>query len=212
MKRLGLATIAFVVLFADPSSAKLEIDFAHAHKTPGLQQQPVPDREVAHFTRIISRHPQDDDAYFRRGIANLYSGAPSRALADVTHAAELDPSYPYYALWADILSKRNHRQSGLAQAISRIDMAKWPAPIVRLFLGEGGSAAVLAAARDPDVETQASRLCEANFYIGEVALEHGAHEVAARRFRLAATNCPHGVDFVEGPAAEAELRALGPSP
>jgi lipoprotein NlpI len=189
--------------------AKLEIDFAHARKTPGLQERPSPDREVAHYGRILLRHPNDDDAFFRRGIANLYSGALPQALSDMARAAELDPAYPYYALWLDILSRRNHRPSQLAHTLSKVDMSKWPAPVIHLFLGEQSSTGVLAAARNSDDKDKEGRLCEANFYIGELALGQGANEEATRRFRRAVTHCPRGVEFIERAAAQAELRALG---
>jgi lipoprotein NlpI len=100
--------------------------------------------------------------------------------------------------------------TGLPQAISQIDMTKWPAPVIRLFLGQTTSAAVLAAADDPDANTKRGQVCEANFYSGEFALQRGVKEEAARLFHLAAADCPR--DFVERPAAYAELRALGVSP
>jgi lipoprotein NlpI len=68
---------------------------------------------------------------------------------------------------------------------------------------------VLAAADDPDPKTKQGQLCEANFYIGELALQQGAKEEAARLFRISATDCPR--EFVEGHSASAELEALGGS-
>src|ERR1700690_2251660 len=68
--------------------ARLETDIAHAQRTPGVRQRPSPNSEVAHYTRIIMRNPKDDNAYFRRGIANLYAGALPRALSDMNHASE----------------------------------------------------------------------------------------------------------------------------
>lgn len=89
-------------------------------------------------------------------------------------------------------------------------MTRWPAPVIRLFLGQTAPAAVLAAADDPDANTKRGQLCEANFYLGEWALQQGAMESAARLFRPAAADCPH--EFVEGPAASTELKTLGVSP
>jgi lipoprotein NlpI len=161
---------------------------------------------------MITRDRKNDNAYFRRGIANLYAGALPRALSDMVHASELDPTYAYYAVWLDILSKRDHQASRSPQAVSQIEMTKWPAPIIRMFLGQVTPAAVLIAADDPDARTKKDQLCEANFYIGELALQQGTNEEATRRFRLAAADCPHRFNFVEGAAAYAELKALGVSP
>jgi hypothetical protein len=57
----------------------------------------------------------------------------------------------------------------LSQAISQIDMTAWPAPVIRLFLGQMTPTAVLAAAADPDAGKKKGQVCEANFYSGELA-------------------------------------------
>jgi lipoprotein NlpI len=122
-------------------------------------------------------------------------------------ATELDPKDAYAALWLDIANKRSNLPSRLAQQIAHIDMSKWPAPVIRLFLGQMTSQATLAAADDANASTKKGRVCEANFYSGELALQHGAKDQATRLFRLAASGCPRG--FIEFIAANAELKALG---
>jgi lipoprotein NlpI len=164
---------------------------------------------IVYYNAAIKRDPKDDDAYFHRGIANFYAGALPQALADLGQASKLDPTYAYYALWIDIVDKRGHAESGLTQAIAHVDMTKWPAPVIRMFLGETTPAAVLAAADDPDANTKRGQICEANFYSGELALQQGAKDEAARLFHLAAADCPRG--FAEGPAAVSEIEALAGS-
>jgi lipoprotein NlpI len=51
-----------------------------------------------------------------------------------------------------------------------------------------------------------NKACEANFYVGEWALQQGAKEDAGRLFRLAANGCPH--TFIEWLGANFELKAL----
>ena len=165
---------------------------------------------IVYYDAAIKRDPKDDDAYFHRGLAHFYTGSLPLALAGLSQASNLDPEYAYYALWVDILNKRGKVASRLRQAIAHINMTKWPAPVIRLFLNQMTPAAVLAAADDPDAKTKEGQVCEANFYVGELALEQGMKEESARLFRLAAADCPR--NFVEGPAAYAELRALGVSP
>ena len=185
-------------------------------KDPGLQQHNRGAKDqaksdlnqiIAYYNAAIKHDPKDDDAYFHRGLANFYAGALPQALSDLAQASKLDPQYPYYPLWIDIIDKRGNQASRLPQAITHIDMTKWPAPVVRLFLGQMTPTDLLAAADDPDADTKKGQVCEANFYIGELALQQGGKEEAARLFRLAATDCPHG--FVEGPSARSELEALG---
>jgi tetratricopeptide (TPR) repeat protein len=165
---------------------------------------------IVYYNAAISHDPKDDDAYFHRGIASFYAGDRSQALADLDQAGKLDPAYPYYALWIDIIDQRHNAASRLPQAISHIDMTRWPAPVIRLFLGQTTPALVLAAAEDADATTKRGQVCEANFYSGELALRHGAKDEATRLFRLAAAGCTR--DFVEGSAASAELNALDGNP
>jgi lipoprotein NlpI len=183
---------------------------AHYNRGTKDQAEREINQTIVYYNAAIRRDPRDDDAYFHRGLANLYAGALPQALADLSQASALDPEYAYYALWIDILDKRRNVASRLPQAIARFDMTKWPAPVIRLFLGQTTPAAVLANAVDPDAITRRGQVCEANFYTGELALQQGEKEEAARRFRLAAADCPR--EFVEGPAANAELKALGRSP
>ena len=63
------------------------------------------------------------------------------------------------------------------------------------------------AANDGDAKTRKGRLCEFNFYSGELALQGGSKDDAARLLRLAAADCPKS--FAEFIAANAELKKLG---
>ena len=137
----------------------------------------------------------------------LYHGNAARALADVNQASELDPKDAYHALWVNIVGQRNRLASRLEQAITKVDMTKWPGPVLRLFLGQSTPAAVLAAADSPDAKKKNGQICEANFYSGIVALRKGVKDEAAKLYRSAADACPR--DFIEWYAAHAELKQLG---
>jgi hypothetical protein len=79
--------------------------------------------------------------------------------------------------------------------------------LIRLFLDEIGPEALLAAANDPKLRRKRQQVCEANFYMGQLALaRHGADE-AAILFRRVASECPRSLN--EWGAAVAELKALG---
>src|ERR1700730_9906835 len=75
------------------------------------------ERVIARYSATIMLDPKDDDAYSHRGIANLYDGSVSKALADITKASELDPQYPYYELWLHMLDKRRNQPSRLGRAL-----------------------------------------------------------------------------------------------
>ncbi len=165
------------------------------------------DHTIADYNDAIRLNPKNDQFYENRGVAYLYSGNLAKALVDVREASELNPKNAYHTLWVDIVRQRNNVPSPLSQASSKIDMTAWPAPVVRMFLGQMTPAAVLTAADDPDTTKKKSQVCEANFYGGELALRQGSKDEAARLFRLAATDCPYS--DMERHAASQELKALG---
>jgi len=188
---------------------RLDPTFAIAYRNRGMtwRDKGDNDRAIADFNEAVRVDPKYADAYQSRGIIYLYSGALPKALADLNQATELDPKDAFAALWLDIASKRSHVASRLSQAIAQIDMTKWPAPVIRLFVGELSPVALMAAADAPDAAKKRGQVCEANFYTGELALQQGTKEDATRYFQLAAADCPN--DFTELWAAAKELERLG---
>ena len=91
----------------------------------------------------------------------------------------------------------------------QIDMTKWPAPVIRLYLGQMEFKALLTAAANTNADVKKGQLCEANFYGGELALQHGAKDEAAQLFRSARANCPNY--FIEWLGSGAELKSPGES-
>jgi tetratricopeptide (TPR) repeat protein len=165
-------------------------------------------RAIADYNEAIRLNPRNKDAYVARGLANLYGGALPSALADMDQATALDPKDAEAALWLDIIGQRSGIQSRLSQATSTIDMTVWPAPVIRLFLGQLTPSAVLAAAGSAGGTK--GQLCAANFFNGQWALRHGDRDEALRLFRLASASCPNNLD--DWFAANGELRALGAAP
>jgi lipoprotein NlpI len=149
-------------------------------------------------------------SYWAMGLVNHQQNDLASALADFKRASEADPKNAYIALWLDITERRNNIARHLADAAKQLDMTKWPAPVVHLFLGDLTPAQLIAAADDPDEYKKRGQVCEANFYSGELALLQGAKNEANRLFRIAASDCPRS--FIEWAAANAELTALGAAP
>jgi lipoprotein NlpI len=98
----------------------------------------------------------------------------------------------------------------MARLSDKLDMTVWPAPVIRLFLGQSTPDAVMAASDDRDPTRQRGHVCEANYYTGEVALLHGDRDGAVKLFTAAAADCPSR--WTEWEAADAELKALGANP
>jgi tetratricopeptide (TPR) repeat protein len=164
------------------------------------------DRAIADYARAILLRPKNDVLFLKRAVTQLYKPAGPAAMADVKRALELDPKDAYNVLWAEIIGQRNKLPSRLTQMISSIDMERWPAPLLRLFLDQSRPEAALAAADHPDSKRKRDRICDANFFGGIWELRQGAKDNAGRLFRLAADECPASNEKF---AAAAELKLLG---
>jgi tetratricopeptide (TPR) repeat protein len=165
------------------------------------------DRAIADYSQAIDDDPEDPDHFLDRGVANLYSGRLRQSLKDLTQAADAGGDEDaYIMLWLNIAEVRSKRPSRLAGDETGVDMKAWPAPIIRLYLGETTYEAVLTAAADPAAKTKAARLCDTNFFAGELALQRAEKAKAARLLRLAtAAECGITIAW----AANAELKTLG---
>lgn len=195
---------------ADCSQAiSLDPKFAFPYNNRGLAYGDKGDNEraVADYNQAISLDRKFALAYFNRGRSNVLAGSADKALADITQANALAPRDAGAALWLDIVSRWNGLPGRLAQTSSQIDMTVWPAPVIRLFMGQMTIGAVLAAADDPDATRKKNQLCEANFYSAGFLLAKESKDEAIRLFRLAASDCPYS--YIERGAASAELKALG---
>jgi lipoprotein NlpI len=164
-------------------------------------------RAIADCDSAIKLDQNNADAHYLRGIAKFYLGLLPQAISDFGQASKLNPTYGYVPLWLHVARMRSKLKSQLPQAVDKLDMNKWPAPLIRLFLGEISSDDVFTAADDLDAGIKRGRVCEANFFLGELALIEDRRGDAVARFQAAAADCPKS--FTEWAAASAELKALG---
>jgi tetratricopeptide (TPR) repeat protein len=163
------------------------------------------DLAMADADQVIRLDPKDAQAYRARAVIYWQSGSLSKSLTDLDEAARLDPKSAYVALWREIVARRNNQPSRFAEAAIQLDMTKWPAPIVNLFLGVATPEQVRAAAEN-DPQKRKSQVCETNFFTAELALLHGSREDATRLLEQAMADCP------KNSAADIELKALTKNP
>jgi tetratricopeptide (TPR) repeat protein len=189
----------------DPSANYVYVNRGSAYRAKGDFDRAVADYDVA-----IKATPKYTAAIFDRGFTYFLAGALPKALADLSQANALDPADAYTVLTLDIVGQKSKLQSNMAQLSGKVDMTTWPAPIIRLFLGQSTPDAVMAASDDPDPITKRGHACEANYYTGEVAVLHGDRDEAVKLFSAASADCPSR--WTEWEAADAELKALGVTP
>lgn len=193
-------------------AASLEPKDVYTHICRGLTYLAMGDSERANTAcdRAIELDPKVAGLYRPCAMAQLQAGSPAKAVTYLDRSKELDPKDSYTALWREIAARRSNAPSTLSDATAKLDMTKWPAPVIRLFLGTTTADEVLHAAEDPDPIKKKGQICEANFFTAEVALQRGVMEEARRLFALALADCPP--TFVEAQAAAVELKALGVNP
>ncbi|WP_235885069.1 tetratricopeptide repeat protein [Bradyrhizobium frederickii] len=166
-------------------------------------------KALSNLDLAIEINPNNPAIHRLRGVVHFQSGHLTEALADLRRSNELDRKDAYTQLWFDLAQRKSGSGSELSEAAKLIDPSRWPAPIVRFFLGEISFEALLKSAQDNSTQKTREQVCEANFYAGELALEQEADQ-AVRLLRAAADECPKR--FVEWAAAKAELHKLETKP
>jgi tetratricopeptide (TPR) repeat protein len=109
---------------------------AYRNRGEAYQAQGELARAIADYSAAIGIAPKNEASFQFRGRADIYAGMLPEALADLNRASELDPKDPYTALWLDIVNKRSNLPGRLAEAEKQIDATAWPAPVIRLYLGQ----------------------------------------------------------------------------
>ena len=166
-------------------------------------------RAIEDYRVVLQLDPKNSGAYANRAHARFFLGEFSSAVPDFAKAAELQSSYPYYPIWlylAEARSGRNARR-GLEDLARRLDLSKWPGPVVEFFLERTLEGSLLRAAEDPDPKKRIEQVCEANFFAAQARLIRGEVEPALSLLRAAQRYCPPS--FIEFIGAQAELMKLG---
>ena len=160
-------------------------------------------------TKAIAQDSKDFNAYFNRGKAFFSSGVPRAAMADFARANELNPKDGFAALWQEIACWRQNVPGRLGEAAEQAGLAAWPAPLIRLFLGQAGKEAVLAAVEaETDPPRKRKAMCEAKFFLSQFALKRGEKDEAVHLLRLGAKEC----DLSWQTVMRAELKVQGMEP
>jgi lipoprotein NlpI len=182
--------------------------FAHFNRGVALDSMGRYDDAIADFAAAIAYDPQSGAGYFYRGQANFHARHFAAAASDFERDLSLAPNHALAIAWLYLANARRGRDAAapLAQNAARIDLARWPGPVIALYLGKLTAKQVMAAAINGDLGVQADRQCQAYFYSGEAALlRHGA-AAAKRFFQQATQHCP--LTLTESAGARAELMRL----
>lgn len=189
---------------------KIDPQYARAYGARGAAKRAKGDLDgaIADFTRTIEIDPHLALAYKARGRTRYYKGEFALATTDLARSLELKPD-AYTPIWL-FLARTRSGSDGKNEFVTdttKLDTAKWPAPVTTLYLGKGTPASVLSGAENPDPKTRQEQVCEANFYVGQWHLLKGNRTQALASLRTARDQCPK--NFVEYTGAVYELKRFG---
>lgn len=173
---------------------------ANAYETLGRYKDALAD-----FDRALSIDPGRAGTYLGRARARLYSAEILGAIEDLQVAVRLRPTNANPAIWLHIarIHQRNPDREELERNAARVDRGQWPAPVLDFYLGKLDVDRLREDAGRGPADDIARRLCEADFYVGEL-LNHSGKDVEGRRILQAVMDRCRPIDVVFA-AARAEL-------
>ncbi|WP_035648292.1 lipopolysaccharide assembly protein LapB [Bradyrhizobium sp. ORS 285] len=189
---------------------------AHVSADPLAAYNRAPDLRAGEPLSLSSAEPvlrRDGDrarAYLGLGIASFQAGLLEQSQDEFKRLIAIEPGNAAAALWLDLARRRAGQASELASHAKRLDMRQWPAPLVRLFLGQETVDGVLAAADGSGSALRRTRRCEASFFAGELMLQQNREAEAIRLIDQALAGCPLGSDLRSVASAEARVLSVMP--
>jgi len=165
---------------------------------------------ITDYDQAIELDPDYPLAFYNRALARFDQGFYIASVPDFVRALQLDPSNPYRVIGLYLAKARagDIDRESLASNAAKLNLARWPGPVVALYLGQVTPQAMVQATQDQDPGMQRERQCEAYFYLGEQLLIQGQRGEAARLFQ--ATVATGVTSLFEYASAKAELKRLGP--
>lgn len=170
------------------------------------------DKAFADFSEAVKRDDHLARAYFGRGRVEFMRGDTAAAASDFTKAFDGNPADYYPLLWLYLAQARAGKDAAaeLRRRAAQLDLAKWPGPIVQVYLGDLAPEKVKPPQQPAawsEAEQKAGSDCELSFYVGELRLAKGERARAAALFKTALDS---GIrEYIEYAAAAYELDRAG---
>ena len=167
------------------------------------------DRAASDLDQALLLDPDNASAVWRRAVTRFALGRFAEAAQDAERSVRLNPDWLYGILWHYIATAK----SGTAKPVmllpyfGKIDISKWPGPVLALYAGALTARQVSDAAdKTGSGKSGTGYSCEAAFYIGELRLLRNDPKGAREALQGVVRTCPHTFD--EYHAAVAELARL----
>ena len=156
--------------------------------------------------RAIGHREKGRVAFYRQDF-----GQAAREFAMALRASD-DAAVVYGAVWLHMAIGRGGLggEAPLAAIDSQLDPRQWPAPVIKMYLGQLKPNEVVAAASNPNPRTALMQQCEALFYAGQEYLIRNQPSDARASFEAAVRT---GVtEFLEYDWSVRELELMAAKP
>jgi tetratricopeptide (TPR) repeat protein len=165
-------------------------------------------RAAGDLDQALKLDPDNAHAVWRRAVTRFALGQFAEAAQDADRTMRLTPDWLYGPLWRYIANAKSGAAKPAVMPYSgKIDISKWPGPILALYAGALTAPQVSNAAdKAGGGKSGTGYVCEAAFYIGELRLLRDDPKGAKESLQTVVRTCPHTFD--EYHAAVAELGRL----
>ena len=182
---------------------------AYAHRALAYHLKGQYESAIADYDRAIELKVADLNVYGNRGMTRFALGQYASAATDFEQSVKINSANAYWPLWLYLARAKAGASDAdeFARNTAAIDRAKWPGPVVGLYLGQTAPEQVRAAAAEGEANGQRIRNCEAAFYSGEYEFLRRDLSAARSLLQQAVEICP--ADFVEYAGVGAELQRIG---
>ncbi len=203
-RRLGQFDLAITdynaAIAIKPYSAGFYVGRGRVYLSEGKSGLAMPDLNEA-----IRRDPKDGAAYKARGVAFFGADAFAAAANDLSKTLSLRADQPYVVVLLHLarLRSKNPDEAEFADNIAKLNLSKWPAPIVEFFQGKLKPDQLKTDAVNGPAQDVTPRSCEAEFYIAQDLLVAHQTDDARRGLLTVRRTCPD--DLVEYQLARMEL-------
>lgn len=158
------------------------------------------DKAIVDFSTYLEVEPKAAAAAYNRGRAHFAMAEFTRAAEDFALAEKLRQNNPYAALRLYLSEARLGKgdQGQLAKAAASLEPDIWPRQLLDLYVGKMTTETLLSAQATVPAKDRAAIQCEANYYLGQLALLKGDQESATSYFKAAVeTKAKTSIEYID---------------
>lgn len=193
------------------TALRIEPETAHLYEARAIALIPKgePERALRDLDRALQLQPKSGHAHYTRARALFDLDRFGEAAEDFDRARQKGKQDTYVAIWRYLALRRDGKdgRTELRESARRLDIEKWPAPVIGLLFDAVTPDQLIDIAMDAEPRVARGQRCEALFFIGQHHVLAGRKDEAIAAFE--ATVGTGVLEFIEYWHAKIELRRFG---